>query len=1087
MELVKQFLSYNPPEKIQLNSFNYLIHHSVPRILEKEIIETNQMTLRIENIDVQMASSEVDEGFVTPEKCLSTSTTYSSEIIATITYFFKCDFGNRKTIKVCIGRIPVMVGSDICHLKNVNNIMKCYFIVKGSKKVVCMEERITYNYPFLLAKKKEFKFYKYVEFKSMNDILRSSMIDIGAKFIKNKFEILVYCPELTLRELIPIEWFLMLFLKTEDIQTGLVNISKAVPVEYQSKICEIISNNFVFDVNIDDIYTVIFSHNTRISSQKDVQNVLKERYLIHMIDLPLKDKGVFTMYLLKVLLYGLVDFIPVDDRDHYGNKRVYTINHFFTSELYHIFHKKYKKKLITSLDKSIIQYQLTDSDTVKRLIERNQEITNSFKNCLSSNAWHGKTQSAQYVSQQFDPFNGLHYLDLIRKINTPVKNDSNKILGPRDLHLTQSDILCPYGTPDGKKVGLVKYPSIQSIVTVDESYELVTICKELCKNHLRDVTLSMTMVLVNGYCIGTVESLEKDTVLNILRRIKTDLQKYETSIYYSFKLNSIIVLSDAGRLLYPVITSNKCKDLSFTKSLRRGYMLLLDKNEIEDMMLSEKDIFTNLTETKEYTDFIFSFSLGYLGSLIPYSNHNQAPRNIYQCQMSKQSVGFLMNRDRPFIYHGLMYPQIPLVSTIIQQTEFFYEHPTGINAVVAIMPYMGQNQEDSVILNKSSLDRGLFNSVKELTFRYILDNADVLYSPPPSECSNNVYNFSKLDNTGIIKVNSYVKKDDVLISVKRSDSDRKAEPVLLFQIEDCVTQIKSTNLVVTEKGETIISIVAVELLTPQIGDKFSSRHGQKGTVGMIVSQEDLPFTSDGITPDIIINPLCIPSRMTIGHLLETASGISYTNSSTKICKICLEYKRNLNSPRCQKDCFLSQTIENYLYHTAFYRNLIPLHIKNFKSSEMYCGITGEAMESLIFIGIVYYQRLKHMSRDKVYVRTKGPIQPVTRQPKEGRSVEGGHRFGLQERDCILAHGCVFTLRDRLFLNSDYYKLYICECGTIYHGKDPKNYSFACCKLCKSFKLYIVELPFASKVLIQLLAAFNIHLKLIPGPKNLVFL
>lgn len=1080
MRIVKEFLELHYPEKMQLNSFNYFVYHSLPKIFEKEVIEANNYVLKIDSVMVEDASDElkiIDK--ILPEDCVTLSTTYSSEIKASITYFSKDDSSNSKhTINVSLGRLPVMVGSCLCNLKDKTDVMKCYFIVKGAKKAICMEERIAYNYPFLLSKKKEFKFFKYVEFKSMNSIFRSSMIDVGAKNIKNKTQILVYCPELTLRELLPIEWFLILFLKVEEIKTNLFNITQSVPTNYQSEISEIIVDNFSFDVDVNIIYEAVYSYNERIESPKDVMTILKERFLIHMTELSIHEKGIFVMYLLKILLYGLVDFIQIDDRDHYGNKRVYTVNHFFTSELNHVFHKKFKKKLIHGLDK-----QFVDHDTIKRLIEKNQEITNSFKNCLSSNSWHGKTQSAQYVSQQFDPFNGLHYLDLIRKINTPVKNDSNKILGPRDLHLTQVDILCPYGTPDGKKVGLVKYPSIQSILTVDESYEMNTICKELCKDHLKEISLSMLLLLVNGHCIGSIESNEKDVVLKKLRRLKTDYLKHETSVYFSEKLNAIIILSDAGRFLYPIVVSRLCKDISFTASLKKGYILLLDKNEVEDVTLAEVDLFIDSRDESKM-DFVFSFSLGFLGSLIPYSNHNQAPRNIYQCQMSKQAVGFLTPEDRTSIYNSLCYPQIPLVGTLTHYTPFIYEHPTGINAVVSIMPYMGENQEDSIILNKSSLDRGLFNSIREITFRHTLDNADVLHSPASENSTRTVYNFEKLDKKGIIKVDSYVKKNDVLISVKRVDSDRVSEPVLVFPNDDCLAQIKTVKSILTEKGETVITIVAVELLIPQIGDKFSSRHGQKGTVGMIVSQEDMPFTEDGMVPDIIINPLCIPSRMTIGHLLEMSSGIDICKSSpNKFCSVCLVYKKNLKSPRCEKDCFLQNTLENYLHHTAFYMELIPHHIKNFKSTLMYCGLTGKIMQCLIFTGVIYYQRLKHMSRDKVYVRTIGPIQPVTRQPKEGRSVEGGHRFGLQERDCILAHGCAFALRDRLFLNSDYHKVYICECGIIYHGKDPKSYSYAQCKLCKSFKIYHVELPFASKVLIQLLMAFNINMKLIPSLKK----
>ena len=259
----------------------------------------------------------------------------------------------------------------------------------------------------------------------------------------------------------------------------------------------------------------------------------------------------------------------------------------------------------------------------------------------------------------------------------------------------------------------------------------------------------------------------------------------------------------------------------------------------------------------------------------------------------------------------------------------------------------------------------------------------------------------------------------------------------------------------------------------------SSRHGQKGTIGAIVPQQDLPFNEMGISPDIVINPLCITSRMTIGHLLEMASGVERTmRAPSKFCEICVKYK-SLLKDRCETDCFLEQNIKHFLSHSSFYKNLIPEHVKEFKTVTYYNGQTGEKLVSYIYEGLIYYQRLKHLSQDKVYVRTTGPIQPVTRQPKEGRSVDGGHRFGVQERDCIASHGCMFALRDRLFLQSDYFKVYVCECGIIYHGKDPKTYKFSSCAVCESFNLFEVELPFASKALIQMLLAFNINIRLIP--------
>ena len=236
-KILKEFLEWNPPEKIQLDSYNYFITHSVPHILEQEVIETNCLCIKIEKIEISQPTNETSRS--TPEQCVADATTYCADILATISYVFKnpSDKIVKKTIdNVCLGKLPVMVGSKICSLANKTNVLKCYFIVKGAKKVICMEERIAHNTPFLLAKKKEFKFFKYVEFKSVNNLLRSSLIDIGAKIVKNNFHIVVYCPDLTLKELMPIEWFLLLFFNYEEIQNELATQSQNVcPLIYKPK------------------------------------------------------------------------------------------------------------------------------------------------------------------------------------------------------------------------------------------------------------------------------------------------------------------------------------------------------------------------------------------------------------------------------------------------------------------------------------------------------------------------------------------------------------------------------------------------------------------------------------------------------------------------------------------------------------------------------------------------------------------------------------------------------------------------------------------------------------------------------------
>jgi DNA-directed RNA polymerase beta subunit len=442
---------------------------------------------------------------------------------------------------------------------------------------------------------------------------------------------------------------------------------------------------------------------------------------------------------------------------------------------------------------------------------------------------------------------------------------------------------------------------------------------------------------------------------------------------------------------------------------------------------------------------------------------------VHNSSMAKQALGVPLEtydfRADTMMY-VMDYPQRPLVSTDAAEFLNFNEMPSGCNPIVAIMTKEGFNQEDSVILNKSSIERGMFRvtgffTISDEEVRKDTANFQVI-EIPNMDIRNKKNNYAFLHNSGptmgIIKEGSHVKKDDVLISkvsirIKKSGEEEKKDISLTIKSgeEGIIHKVRINS---TPKGGKIIKIVIRVIKTPEVGDKFASRAAQKGTCGMIFSQEDMPFTSDGITPDIIINPHCIPSRMTINQLMECVLG--------KSCS--LEGKFGNATPFSSHSVNVAERLCNDLESNGFERHGLET---------MFNPYTGEELDAKIFIGPTYYQRLKHMVSDKMHSRARGHVTMLTRQPVEGRSRDGGLRFGEMERDAIIVHGTSRFLKERLFDMSDPYNVIVCtKCGMISASQTE-------CKGCVDDKVTMINIPYAAKLLFQELMAMGIKTELIP--------
>eukprot|EP00768_Dysnectes_brevis_P001819 gnl/Dysnectes_brevis/1517_a1720_1683.p1 GENE.gnl/Dysnectes_brevis/1517_a1720_1683~~gnl/Dysnectes_brevis/1517_a1720_1683.p1 ORF type:complete len:1275 (+),score=490.32 gnl/Dysnectes_brevis/1517_a1720_1683:259-3825(+) len=502
------------------------------------------------------------------------------------------------------------------------------------------------------------------------------------------------------------------------------------------------------------------------------------------------------------------------------------------------------------------------------------------------------------------------------------------------------------------------------------------------------------------------------------------------------------------------------------------------------------DAYRQLQAVPQYTHLEIhpSMLLGALASLIPFPDHNQSPRNMYQCAMGKQAVGiYALNWQKRFNtqgYNVLYYPQCPLVCTRAMEHLAFKELPAGQNAVVAIAIYSGYNQEDSVIMSQAAVDRGLFRCTYYNSYTDICGlglgssndtsatNAEYFGRPSRDEDVGRLHDettarYRDLDFDGLPRPGASVQPRQAIIG-------KISEPVETEHRTDLTTFLKNYEhghidsvMLTTKNGCPYAKVRVRSCRPPQVGDKFSSRHGQKGTVGMLYRQEDMPYTLDGISPDIIINPHAIPSRMTIGQLLETGASKAGSLMGSMVD----------GSPFMSTQATTAASIERILHREGYQR---------YGNEMMMNGSTGEPLIYRIFIGPTYYQRLKHVVLDKIHARSTGVTVKITRQPMEGRSRDGGMRIGEMERDTFIAHGASAMLRDRLLFCSDSYQVVVCRrCGLMCWPKPVAgDNKLPQCKLCDeggegegddSFAL--ITVPYATKLFFQELMAMGVFPRL----------
>jgi len=1051
---------------------------------------------------------------------------------------------------ISIGKMPIMLKSCICELSN-NRLhrestgecmMDCggYFIIKGSEKTVLGQERTAENKIYCFDGKNTTKWSWFAEIKSVPDYkcISPKQIEMMISNKNNGFGhgIYVHIP----RVKVPVELFVLfralgvgsdkaicehIVLDTEaqDMQPvmdflvgSIVDGSKYMTQE--DAFAHIVSNVSYIPLNMD-------KETGQKKKREFTQDVLNNDLFPHCSTLPQK------LYLLGYMALKLVKtsfgWMPQDDRDSYLNKRIE-----LTGTLLNNLFRNYFNKLVKEMQKLVLREVNTSSwrstqeyaDIINMTniykIIKPATIENGINRALATGDFSIKQMNSTKVGVA-QVLNRLTYpatLSHMRRINTPLEK-CGELIPPRKLHNTTWGFLCPVETPEGQSIGVVKNIAYLTHITIPcDSSGLYKYVAPYVKPVSNGVCLYRKVkVFVNGCWLGITED-PLGLYADMKHKKHRGIISIYTSIVFHYKTLEIVICSDGGRLVRPLLRcandrlmlSNEVmdrlhedhddrlcwNDLFLQGKLDEAVMEYIDPDEQNHAMVAmrskqglsgEVAISSSSGNKRRYThaEIHPSTILGILASCIPFPEHNQAPRNTYQTAMGKQAMGiYATNYDKRMDKTGyiLTYPSRPLVDTRLMNFIELNRIPSGCQIHVAIMTHTGYNQEDSVLINRGAIDRGLFlatifHTEKDEDKNLVRD--EIIRCKPDRAKTRGMKfgNYDKLDAKGFIPKNTLVENRDVIIAKMTPIKENRNDPTKVIKYEDQSKVFRTTEETYVDKnitgrngeGYNFAKVRTRTLRPPVIGDKFASRSAQKGTLGNIVAEADMPYTRSGMRPDLILNPHAIPSRMTIAQLKETLLG-----------KVLVELGM-FGDGTAFNDCSIE----------SIRRQLSDLGYESCGNEIMYNGCNGQQMETSVFIGPVFYQRLKHMVLDKQHSRAIGPMVNLTRQPAEGRCRDGGFRIGEMERDVMIAHGMSQFTRERLYDVSDKYAMWVCAvCGMTAAFNDGAMKSPDClegmtvhhCRTCDNRTEFArVEVPYTYKLLTQELQTINVVPRFVTEP------
>lgn len=1003
------------------------------------------------------------------------------------------DGREQDTELVYVGNIPVMLKSKLCFLSQLSReeLIACgedpddpggYFVVNGSERVIVAMEDLAPN-----------RIIVDVDEKGATPVYQSKIFSTTVGFrarielkIKSDGAIYVSIPG------VPAEVPFVVLMRALGLESD-KEIAEAISLD--KEIQTALEPSYEKAIGVDTAKDAILFIGNRVAhGQVEEYRILKADTAIDKNFLPhigranqhRKGKALFLGEMACRAVELQLGRRKTDDKDHFKNKRLRLAGPLL-ADLFRVAFRNLTRDIKYQLERIGVKGPIiTVSAAVRPGI-----ISERFQHSLATGNW-GRGRVG--ITQLLDRTNHISTLSHLRRLQSPLSR-SQPNFEARDLHATHWGRLCPNETPEGSNCGLVKNLALSACISVGINAEKV---KQLLFSSgvapvleaSENLRLSGAKIFVDGNIIGYGDSPQElarefrerrrrgeiSTEVNIAFFLKTQGEREEFSVNCDegrVRRPLIIVENGVPRLQPEHVEKVNSGEWSWEDLVKNGIVEYLDAEEEENayVALVPEDLSPERTHMEIATYTI----LGICASTIPYAEHNQSPRNSYQAAMAKQALGIYATNFQQRVdsrSHILHYPQVPMVETALMATMGYKLRPSGQNYVVAVLSFEGYNMEDALVFNKASIERGLgrstFFRIYEAECRQYLGGLKDKFILP--EAGTRGYRgeqyYRLLEPDGIIGLESGVAGGDVLIG--RISPPRFLEEYKEFEVKGPSMRDTSVDMRPSEtgivdaifitasgEGSKLVKVRVRDQRIPELGDKFASRHGQKGVIGLIVPQEDMPFTEDGIVPDVIVNPHAIPSRMTVGQFIESLAG--------KVAAV--RGKPVDGTP------FSNETPEELR------KTLVKLGFSNTGSEVFYSGVTGQKFVADVYVGVIHYQKLHHMVADKIHARARGQVQMLTRQPTEGRARGGGLRFGEMERDCLIGHGAAMLLRDRLLEESDKYTLYICEtCGHIaYFDMKQRKYT---CKLCEDkAKISPVIVSYAFKLLLQELMSLCISPKL----------